>query len=70
MRRNSACCMECAQRRSGTEKMDAGFVAKVVTRTLEDGAHIVALADHDPPSGNLQIDLRRQLSNRAAVELA
>ncbi|MCA8023100.1 hypothetical protein [Burkholderia metallica] len=50
--------------------MDAGFVAKVVTWTFEDGAHIVGLADHDPPSGNQQIDLRRQLSNRAAVELA
>ncbi|WP_175844168.1 hypothetical protein [Burkholderia contaminans] len=50
--------------------MDTGFVANVVTGTSEDGVHIVGPADHDPPSGNQQIDLRRQPANRAGVELA
>ncbi|CAB3971543.1 hypothetical protein BCO9919_04858 [Burkholderia cenocepacia] len=50
--------------------MDTGFVADVVTGTSEDGVHIVGLEDHDPPSSNQQIDLRRQLANHAGVELA
>ncbi|WP_175867701.1 hypothetical protein [Burkholderia contaminans] len=50
--------------------MDTGFVANAVTGTSEDGVHIVGPADHDPPSGNQQIDLRRQPANRAGVGLA